>query len=107
MYCPFDRVIIEPFQADEKTPGGIILPGNKDRRQRRGTVISAGPDCKHVAEQDEVVFKEAAGNSDVYYDGIADDDGHTKELVFAKESDILVICNRDVTKECPEAPVDG
>lgn len=38
-----DCILVERDQADEVTPGGIILPGNAQQKPSRGTVIEVGP----------------------------------------------------------------
>lgn len=38
-----DRVVVEPFQAEESTAGGIILPEAAREKPHQGKVIAAGP----------------------------------------------------------------
>lgn len=100
MFCPFDRLIIKQFALEEKTPGGIIMPDKAREKHapRRGEVIHVGPKCIYVWVGDQVVFKQPMGDSDVYVDGIPDEDGKITEYVFATESDILAVTNRDIVE---------
>jgi len=38
-----DRVVIEPLEAEEKTPGGIVLPDTAKEKPMRGKVVATGP----------------------------------------------------------------
>jgi len=38
-----DRVVVEPFEAEEKTRGGIVLPDTAREKPQRGKVIAVGP----------------------------------------------------------------
>ena len=38
-----NRVLIKPQAAEEKSPGGIIIPGNAQEKPVRGTVVATGP----------------------------------------------------------------
>ncbi|MEI6915635.1 MAG: co-chaperone GroES [Armatimonadota bacterium] len=39
----FDKVVVEPSEADETTAGGIILPDAAKKKPYEGTVIAIGP----------------------------------------------------------------
>src|SRR3989442_14721318 len=38
-----DRVVVEALEADEKTPGGILLPDTAKQKPQRGRVLAVGP----------------------------------------------------------------
>lgn len=38
-----DRVVVEPFEAEERTAGGIVLPDTAKEKPHQGKVIAAGP----------------------------------------------------------------
>jgi chaperonin GroES len=38
-----DHLIVEVDQADEKTPGGIVLPDQAKEKPQRGRVLAVGP----------------------------------------------------------------
>ena len=84
-----DRVVVEPLEADEKTPGGILLPDTAREKPQRGRVLAVGPgkvleDGKRqpmsVAVGDEVLYGRYAGNEVKLMD---------KEIKIMRESDLL------------------
>ena len=84
-----DRVVVEPLEAEEKTPGGILLPDTAREKPQRGKVLAVGPgklldDGKRqpmsVAVNDEVLYGRYAGN-EVNVSG--------KDLKIMRESDLL------------------
>src|SRR5438093_10915868 len=84
-----DRVVVEPLEAEDKTPGGILLPDTAKQKPQRGRVLAIGPgklldDGKRaaiaIAKGDEVLYGKYAGN-DVKLG--------TKEVKILRESDIL------------------
>lgn len=84
-----DRVVIEPMEAEEKTPGGIVLPDTAKEKPMKGKVIAVG-DGKMlesgkraellVKKGDKVLYGKYAG-TEVTLDG--------KEYLVMRESDIL------------------
>ncbi len=38
-----DRVVVEPFEAEETTRGGIVLPDTAREKPHQGKVIALGP----------------------------------------------------------------
>jgi chaperonin GroES len=84
-----DRVVVEPLEAEEKTPGGILLPDTAKEKPQRGKVLAVGPgkvndDGKRtalsVAVGDVVLYGRYAGN---------DIEVSNKEIKIMRESDIL------------------
>lgn len=84
-----ERVVVEPVEAEEKTPGGIVLPDTAKEKPQRGTVLAVGPGklldngerCPlSVAVGDEVIYGKYSG-SDIEIDG--------REVKILRESDIL------------------
>jgi chaperonin GroES len=84
-----DRVVVESLEAEEKTPGGILLPDSAKQRPQRGRVLAVGPGKLRdngersplaVQKGDEVIFGRYGG-SDVDVDG--------REVKILRESDIL------------------
>lgn len=84
-----DRVVVEPIEAEERTPGGIVLPDTAKEKPQRGTVLAVGPgkllengqrSTMSVAVGDEVIFGKYAG-TDIEIDG--------REIKILRESDIL------------------
>ncbi|GAB6164092.1 co-chaperone GroES [Thermostilla marina] len=66
-----NNVIIKPLEAEETTPGGIVLPDSSRERSREGRVLAVGdgrllPDGSRaepqVCEGDRVIFNHYAGS---------------------------------------------
>jgi chaperonin GroES len=84
-----DRVVVEPLEAAEKTPGGILLPDTAKEKPQRGRVLAVGPGKLNdkgerlplaVAVNDEVIYGRYSGN-EIEVSG--------KEIKILRESDIL------------------
>lgn len=60
-----DRIIIKRYSPEERTKGGIILPGvAKDKKQDYGEVLAVGPEAEECVKPGEVVvFANYAGNA--------------------------------------------
>jgi chaperonin GroES len=85
------RVLVEPLEQDEITPGGIILPETAKEKPQEGKILAAGPgerdeDGKRIVMDvkvgDKVLFAKYSG-TEVKMDG--------KKLLILRESDILGI----------------
>jgi chaperonin GroES len=83
-----DRVVVRRKEEEEKTAGGIVLPGNAKEKPSQGEVIAVGNgrildngDVRALAVKagDVVVFGQYAGNT-VKIDG--------EDLLIMSESDI-------------------
>ncbi len=84
-----DRVVIERMEAEEKTPGGIVLPDTAKEKPQKGKVVAVGEgrllesgkrSPLSVKKGDCVLFGKYAG-TEVTIDG--------KEYLIVKESDLL------------------
>ena len=38
-----DKVVVEPLEGEEKSPGGIILPDTAKKKPQEGVVVAVGP----------------------------------------------------------------
>ena len=85
------RVIVEPIEQEEMTPGGIILPETAKEKPQEGKVLAAGPgDRNEKGERvpmelkvgDKVLFAKYSG-TDIKMDG--------RKLLIMRESDILAV----------------
>lgn len=38
-----DKVVVEPLESEEKSPGGIILPDTAKKKPQEGVVVAVGP----------------------------------------------------------------
>ena len=86
----FDKVMLEPVEANEKSQGGILLPGTAQEKQQIGVIVAVGNggmiDGKEVVMQVEVgqkVLYAKYSGSDFKYEG--------KEYVIIRQSDILAV----------------
>ncbi|ASV76550.1 Heat shock protein 60 family co-chaperone GroES [Thermogutta terrifontis] len=84
-----DRIVVEPLEAEETTPGGIVLPDTAKEKPQRGRVLAVGPGRlldngkrteMSVSVGDEVIFGKYAG-TDIEIEG--------KEIKILRESDVL------------------
>ena len=86
----FDRVVVEPMDAEEKTKSGIVLLAKDQEKPQMARIVAVGPggvvDGKDVVMQvkvgDKVLCSKYAG-TDFKVDG--------KEFTIIKQSDILAI----------------
>jgi len=86
-----DRVVVRPLDAEEKTAGGIIIPGTAQEKPQEGKVVSMGPGARRedgsiakldVKVGDRVLYGKWSG-TEIKIKG--------EELMIMKESDILGI----------------
>jgi chaperonin GroES len=89
-----DRVLIEPFESEDKTAGGIILPDTAREKPQRGKIIAKGPgrllDSGNRGEMSVKVGDEVFYGK---YAGTEIDVGENKYIV-ARETDILAIVDK-------------
>ena len=87
-----DRIVIQRFEAEEKTAGGILLPDSAKNKPQKGKVLAVGPgklikDGKrtplHVKEGDVVLFTNWAG--DEFKQSQGDD------VLLMREEDVLAV----------------
>ena len=87
-----DRVIVRREEEEQKTAGGILLPGSAQEKPNRGEVVAVGSgrvldngDTRAVDVNvgDVVVFGQYAGNDKIDLDG--------EELIILSESDIKAV----------------
>lgn len=86
-----DKVVVRRLDAEEKTPGGIVLPDSAKQKPQQGRVLSVGDGRlisggerapNQVQEGDKVVFLTYAGTE------VSVDD---EELLILREDDILAV----------------
>lgn len=86
----FDKVVVEPLKAEEKSKGGIILTAAAQEKPATCIVVAVGPggiiDGKEVTMQvkcgDKVLLAKYSG-TEVKVDG--------KEYTIIRQSDILAV----------------
>ena len=85
-----DRVVLQNEEAEEKTVGGIVLPGSAKEKPIVAVVKAVGPggnvDGKevtmHVKEGDRVIYSKYAGTEVKYND---------EEYIIVRQNDILAV----------------
>ena len=87
-----DRVLVERLEADQKSPGGIVIPGTAKEKPQEGIVRAVSTDDildKHgnkkklsVKVGDKIIFGKYSGN-EIKLEG--------KEYVVVREDDIIGI----------------
>ena len=84
-----DKVLVKRTEEEEKSAGGIVLPGSASEKPSQGEVIAVGPGKKSenggvspvgVAVGDTVIFGQYGGN-EIKIDG--------DEYLILSESDIF------------------
>ncbi len=87
-----DRVIVRREEEEQKTAGGILLPGSAQEKPNQGEVVAVGSgrildngDVRAIDVNvgDVVVFGQYAGNDKIDVDG--------EELIILSESDIKAV----------------
>ncbi|MBK9121004.1 MAG: co-chaperone GroES [Phycisphaerales bacterium] len=87
-----DRVVVERFEAEERTAGGIVLPDSAREKPQTGRVIATGPGklLEKSGERGKMSLK--VGDTVFYgkYSGTeVEIDGDT--YVILRESDVLAV----------------
>lgn len=75
------RILVELFEAKDKTSGGIYIPDTAKERLQEGEVIAVAKDATdEVAVGDRVIYKELAG-TEVKIEG--------QDYILLTEDDLL------------------
>ena len=86
-----DKVLVKRTEEEEKSAGGIVLPGSATEKPSQGEVVAVGPGKKSengdvspvgVAVGDTVIFGQYGGN-EIKIDG--------DEYLILSESDIFCV----------------
>ena len=94
-----DRVIVERVEQEEKTAGGIIIPGTAQEKPMEGIVIAVGNGTRDeqgkvhpldVKAGDRILFGKWSG-TEVKLDG--------KDYLVMKESDIMGVIEKKTAKK--------
>jgi len=89
-----DRVVVEPLEDEEITPGGIVLPETAKEKPQRGKLLAVGPGGRdedgklvtmEVSVGDTVLFAKYSG-TEIKMDG--------KKLLILRQSDLLAIVSK-------------
>jgi chaperonin GroES len=89
-----DRIVVEQFEAESKTAGGILLPENAKEKPTRGKVLAVGPG-KLLKTGNRGPLSVKVGDAVFYgkYSGTEVEISGTKYTVL-KESDVLAIIEK-------------
>ena len=92
-----DRILVRRIEADEKTPGGIIIPDTAKEKPSEGEVIAVGPGARDDAGKiieldvkvgDRILFGKWSG-TEIQLDG--------EDLLIMKESDVMGVIEQTAT----------
>jgi chaperonin GroES len=87
-----DRVVVRPFEAEERTRGGIVLPDTAREKPQQGKVIAAGPGklLEKTGERGQMSLK--VGDAVFYgkYSG-TEVEINGEKYVILRESDVLAV----------------
>ena len=94
-----DRVVVERFDPEARTAGGIIIPDTAMEKPQQGKVVGVGPGGRDesgklipvdVRVGDRVLFGKWSG-TEVMIDGV--------EYLIMKESDIMGVLDESIAKK--------
>ncbi|RME89358.1 MAG: co-chaperone GroES [Anaerolineae bacterium] len=86
-----NRLVVEPIEQEEVTPGGIVLPETAKEKPQQGKVLAVGPGERNekgeripmdVKVGDKIIYAKYSG-TEVKLDG--------QKLLILRESDVLAI----------------
>lgn len=83
-----DNLLVEPFEAEQRTSGGIIIPSTAKEKPTRGKILSVGNGTKDEPMElkvgDEVLYSKYSG-TEIQLDGV--------DYVILKQNDVLCVLN--------------
>ncbi len=85
-----DHVLVFADEADDRTPGGIVLPEQAKERPQRGTLVAVGPG--RIADSGLIACRVKVGEKVLYgkYAG-SDFEVNGVEYRMMRESDLLAV----------------
>lgn len=87
-----DRIVVEPFEPEERTRGGIVLPDSAREKPLQGKVVATGPG--KLMEKTGARGKLSVKNGDAVFYGKysgTEIEINGEKYVILRESDILAI----------------
>jgi len=87
-----DRIVIQRFDPEEKSTGGILLPDGARNKPQKGKVLAVGPGhmlkdgtrrALQLKEGDVVLFTNWAGDEFKH--------SHGKDVLLMREEDVLAV----------------
>lgn len=86
----FDRIVIEPIDAEEKTKSGIVLLAKDQEKPQMAKIIAVGPGG--IVDGNEIVMQVKVGDKVLYSKYAGSEfkiDG--KQVTIMRQSDVLAI----------------
>ncbi len=80
-----DRLVAKSLEAEDRSPGGIILPDTAKEKPQMGEVVAVGKDVKEVKVGDKIMYTKY-GPTEVKVSG--------EELLLLKEEDVLAVVKK-------------
>ncbi len=86
-----DRIVVQPYEAEETTQGSIIIPDTAKEKPQKGKVVAVGPGkvsdsgntvSMQLKEGDVVLYGKYSG-TEVTVDG--------EDYLIMRESDVLAV----------------
>lgn len=78
-----DLVLIEPFEPETKTAGGIIIPESSQQKPNMAKVIAVGIEVEEVKVGNTVLYSKSYSVNEI--------DNNGKKQVILKEKELLAI----------------
>ena len=95
MYLPLaDRVLVNPFDPEDKSPGGIIIPTTGQEGPLRGEVVAVGPG--RVLDNGTLVPVNVQVGDVVIYPKYAGQEVRGKPQQHAEIEDMLIMHETDI-----------
>lgn len=87
-----DRLVVQRFQAEEKTIGGILLPDNARNKPQRGKVLSVG-NGRLLKDGTRRGLQVKIGDTVLFTTWAGDEfkDQKTDNILIMNEEDILAV----------------
>lgn len=86
-----DRIVIELSEAEEVSPGGIVLPDAAQEKPKQGKVVAVGPG--RISDEGELLPLDVKAGDVVMFSeyGGTEITVGRKEYTVVRESDVLAI----------------
>ncbi|MFO0969122.1 MAG: co-chaperone GroES [Gemmataceae bacterium] len=87
-----DRLVVERFQPEEKTAGGILLPDTAKNKPQRGKVLAVG-DGKLSKEGKRLPLQVKVGDTVLFTTWAGDEykDHRGENILLMREEDVLAV----------------
>lgn len=87
-----DRLVVQPFEAEERTAGGIVLPDSAREKPQMGKVLAIGPGKLMEKSGERAQMSVKVGDTVLYgkYSG-TEIELNGEDVVILRETDVLAI----------------